>query len=144
MRIATQGIGAHGHGTINPISHLWRVAAQQVAAKIGWNLQRQTDAALAHALLQIGMTDQRRSLNKVARAREVLYVALAVGGAVVVEHREGEIFHIQIDAIAHDEHQKNRPQQRQQAADRITTQFNRLAPGIAHQPAQAETRQPCR
>ncbi len=139
LGIATQGIGPHRHGTVDPVGNLREIAAQQVASEARGDFQRQADVAGSHTLLQLGMTVQWRALNKIAGTGQLQRVGLAVGGLVPVQYGEGQVVHIHVDAVPHDHHQQNRAGQCEQRTQRIALEFHRLPAGIAEHSAQTET-----
>jgi hypothetical protein len=61
----------------------------------------------------------RALLDEVARAGDVQRVVLAERGLVAVEHRVAQVLDVHADAVADDEHQDHRTQQRQRGAHRV-------------------------
>ena len=104
------------------------------------DLDRQAELAAAHAPVQVGVVGDRRLLDEVARAGDIERVVAAGRGLVAVEHGEGQVLDVHVDAVAHDEHQDDAAEQRQRGADRIAAQFQRLAPGVAEHAAQARSK----
>ena len=70
-RAVSATISEHG------IADLHGLAALQVARKARWDFEREGDFARAHALVQLGMAGDGRSLHKVARARQLQRVVAA-------------------------------------------------------------------
>ena len=138
LHVTQDGLAAKGHGAIHPHCQFGIAAAFHVAAKAGGDLDRQAQFPRAHAPLQLPGGGQGRALDKIARAGEGGDVVPALGRLVPVQHGEGQVFHIQGDAVAENQHQQRGAEEGEGHADRVAQQFPRLAPGVGQQPLRAE------
>ncbi|CAK9134794.1 unnamed protein product, partial [Ilex paraguariensis] len=66
LQVAAHGLGARGHGTVEPGAHLHGAAAQHIARKARGDLDGQGQLAAAHAAVQCVVVGQRRLLDEVA------------------------------------------------------------------------------
>ena len=131
------------HGAVRPCADLHVLAALHVAGKAGRNLDGQREFPAAHALIEIGIVDDGRLLDEVARARQVQRVVAAELGLIAIEHGERETLDIHVDAVTDDEHHQDAPEQRQCGTDRVAAQLETFAQRVAQRATQAETFSAC-
>ena len=65
-------------------------------------------------------------------------VVPADGRLVAVQHGVVQVFHVQGDAVTHDDHQDHAAQAGHRQADRVAAQFQRLAVAVAQHALEAE------
>ena len=138
QHVATDGLGALRHGAVDPHADLRRLAALRVAGEALRDLDGQRQLAAAHARVHVLVVRHGSMFDEVARAGQVQRVVLAQPGLVAVHHRVAQVFHVQADAEADDEHQQQRAGQRQRGAHRVALQLQRFAPHIAQHALRAE------
>jgi hypothetical protein len=57
---------------------------------------------------------------------------------IVIEDSEGEVLHVECDAIAQHDHQDDAAQDGEAQAEGVAAQFQRLAQGVAEQAAEGK------
>src|SRR5690606_39671695 len=105
LDVALDGVGAHGHGAVDPERDLRDRAAFEVAAEVWRYLHGQADIAAAQARVELGVAGQRGTFLEVAGAGDVQQVMMAGGGLITVEYGVAEVLDVEADAVAHDEHE---------------------------------------
>ena len=68
----------------------------------------------------------------------LISVVAADGRLVAVQHGVFQVFHVQADAVAHDEHQEHGAQAGHRHADRVAGQLHQLAVAASQHPLEAE------
>ena len=95
---------------------------------------------LLQPLFEIGIVGERRLLDEIGRAPQLLEIGAALGALIVVEHGEGQIVDVGRNAEAEHQHQQRRAEQAEAEPDRVAQQLQGLADRIGEQPPQAEPR----
>ena len=138
LRVAAYRFTAIGHGAVDPQADLRPVATPQVAAEARRNIDDQRQFAILHPSLKVDIIGDRRLLDEIARTVNILDIGPAFRRLVAVERREAQAFDVQRNPEAEHEHQQHRAEQRKSEANRIASQLQRFAVGIAEQTTQAE------
>ena len=93
---------------------------------------------LLQPVLELAVVGERRLLDEIARASELLEIGAALGALIVVEHGEGEVVDVGRDAEAEHQHQQRRAEQAEAEPDRVAQQLEGLADRVGQQAPQAE------
>jgi hypothetical protein len=131
LDIALDRLGTLRHGAVDPGRDRDRPTARGIPPEARRDLDGEADLTGAHAPVEVGIVADWRLLGEVARAGEVQRIVLADRCLILIEHREGQVLDIHVDAVADDEHQDHAADQGERGADRVPAEFERLALRIA-------------
>ena len=115
-----------------------RPSALHVAAEAHGDLDRRRDLPALQPVLQIMRVRDRRRLDEIGRAAQLLEIGAALVGLVAVERGEGQRVDVGGDAEPEDQHQEGRAEQSKAEADGIAHQLERFADRIGEHPPRAE------
>ncbi|MCY1426175.1 hypothetical protein D9M71_419900 [compost metagenome] len=137
--VVAAGLGAKRHATVEPGGHHRLASGVQVATESGRDLQSQFDFRALQALVQLFRVANRCLLGEVARAAEGFEVGAALRALVLVIDGEGQVLHVQRDAVAEYHHHEHGAEQGECQAYLVAQQFFAFARGHGKQAADAET-----
>ena len=103
--------------------------AQQVATKVGRDVDGEFGFAAGETVKQLAFVGQRRQFVEVTRAGEWLDDGAAFGAVVVVEDGVGEVFDVEGDAPGDGGHKDDRAKEGEEGADVVAQQFCAFAAG---------------
>ena len=138
LEIAADGFGPEWHRAIDQRADRDRSSALDIVAETGRNFNCSRDVTALEAIVELGVSAERRLLHEIGRASELLQIGAAFRTLVAVEHRKRQIVHISRNSEAEHQHQKRRTEQAEPEPDRVAQQFQGLADRIGEQTPQAE------
>ena len=112
------------------------MAAQQVAAEGGRDVDGEPQFARPQALVDLLFAAHRRPLLEIAGAGEALHELPAFGALVAVEHGEGKVFDVEGYAVAEGDHQHDGAEEGEGEPDGIAQDLDQFAAGEGEDPAE--------
>jgi hypothetical protein len=133
--VTARGLGPKRHGAVEPHPDLRLSLAHEVLAEIRRHLDRQLQLAAPQTQLDFVGRCDRRPLVEITRALKTFDELAALRRPVLIEHREGQVLHVEGDAVAEGQQQEQRPEKGERQPGRIANDLERLAPRAGEQPA---------
>ena len=121
--------GVEGFGAVDVVVDFRPSLAQQVAAKVGRDVDGEFGFAAGETVEQLAFVAKRRQFVEVTRAGEWFDDGAAFGAVVVVEDGVGEVFDVEGDAPGDGGHKDDRAEEGEEGADVVAQQFCAFAAG---------------
>src|SRR5262249_254296 len=106
------------------------------------DLDGKFDLAGLQPPLQLAIRRDRGMLAEIARVGELIQVLAALRRAVMVQHGVGQVFDVEGDPVAEEEHKDHWQEHGERQSYRVAANFNSFAPGVGPHPRQAEPPEP--
>ena len=139
LHITAAGFGAKRHAAIKPCGNRGLAPGIQISAEPRGDFQGNFYFRALQAFVQLICTADRRVFFEIPRATECLKIGTALRALILVVDGEGEVFHVQRNAVAKNHHHEQRAQQGKGHAHLVAQQLFGFATGHGNQPGQAET-----
>ena len=127
--VAVEAGGVEGFGAVEVEAEFGAVAAQEVAAKAGRDVDHHFRAAAFERGVDVGVGGKRRQRAEVGRAAEVFGDGAALRALVVVAHGEGELADVKGDAPGDGGHEDDRAKEGEEGAHVVAQEFFAFADG---------------
>src|SRR5580658_5343976 len=98
LQVASDGLRAKRHRSVHPRADPGGTPAFDVAAEVVRNLNGGVNVSAFQTVLEFGIGGQRRLLNEIARASQLLQIGEALGTLIVIEDGEGKVVDVRRDA----------------------------------------------